>query len=85
MVFSSSNGSWHFHRHNDWHGQHDHYVDQGDGLVWVLDRMKTYIRGYRRCLSPDLTPYSLLQGIRLKMDEDLEKCVIETVSVVMSH
>ncbi len=37
-----------------------------------------------RCLSPDLAPCALLQEMRLKMDEDLEKREIETMPVVRS-
>jgi hypothetical protein len=65
--------------------QHDHHGAQsGDGLVYVFERLQACIRGYRRYLPSDLTPCSLLQEIRLKMDEDLEKRVIETMPVVNS-
>ena len=85
MGFSSSNGRWHLQRTSYWHGQHDHHGAQpGDGLVCVFDRLQACIRGYRRYLPPDLTPCALLQEMRLKMDEDLEKRAIEAMPVVSS-
>ena len=50
----------------------------------MFDRLQACIREYRRCLPPDLTPCALLQEMRLKMDEDLEKRAIEAMPVVSS-
>ncbi len=69
----------------NWHGQHDHHGAQpGDGLVYVFERLQACIRGYSGCLPPDLASCALLQEMRLKMDEDLEKRAIEAMPVVSS-